>query len=1102
MACAACGQDNPASARFCSGCGAALATTLPCPRCGTANPATHRFCHDCGERLPGPLSPAAPAAPPEGERKQVTVLFADVKGSMDLAARMDPEEWGELMGRLYKLLRDGVTRFDGRVDKFTGDGIMALFGAPVAYEDHAQRACAAALHLRAELHGLPLAVRIGLHSGEVVTGPIGDDDQAPYTAVGNTVGLAQRMESIARPGAVYLSAATAALVQGYFEMADLGPADVKGVDEKVQVFELLGRGPSRTALEVAAARGFSRFVGREAEMAALDAAFVRADEGNGQVIGVVAGPGVGKSRLVHEFTESCRANGADVFAAHGLAHARSVPFVPVLEILRSQFGITDTDDPDQARAKLAATVLDLDPELTETLSLLNDFLGIGDPNHPAPAIDPEARQRQIFGTLDRLRRARSQRSVTVLLIEDLHWLDPGSAAFLENLVNGVLGARVLLITTFRPEYHAPWAHRSHYAQLPLLPLGEAATGELLGDLLGSHPSLDGVAELVRERTGGNPFYIEEVVQGLVEDGSLIGRRGSYELAHTIGDLRIPATIQAVLAARVDRLPDREKAVLQTASVAGRQFTARLLERVTGLPATELDAALQTLVEAELVYETAEYPYAEYAFKHALTEEVAYGSQLARRRATLHAAVAAALAELESDKLDERASLIAHHYELGTELLDAARWNTRAAAWAGYRNPIEAVRHWRRVRTLTDQIDPLPEAAELGTNARLALLYHLWRLGAAGEEGGVAFGDEAAMLAAELESAGGGEPTAATITGLMAFGAVQMTTDAVEEGYERCLRAVRLADQLGDRTMRAFARFSAWGLFALGRMRDATARIDELIELIGDDRSLARGMLVASPYGWSRIQKAHFGTYCGRLDQGLAMLEDVIPLLKEEEDPEQVAWAQRHWALFADLAGADPELAAERARMAVEWADEAGGVWSRIFNREGLASNHCHRSRWDEAVAVVGEALTLAGDRRIALADVPLLLSLRARAHIGAERFDRARTDAEEGVAVARRCGARGYQAQTLLQLARALVADPASPNTAMAAEPLDEAESINEALGITVFAPQIHRERANLAHALGDDATWARELRTAHDLYLAVGAPGRAAELAPLVGAL
>jgi adenylate cyclase len=341
---------------------------------------------------------------------------------------------------------------------------------------------------------------------------------------------------------------------------------------------------------------------------------------------------------------------------------------------------------------------------------------VADPDRPAPAIDAEARQRRIFGALDRLRRARSARGVTVFLLEDLHWLDPGSAAFLENLVQAVPGVRVLVVLTFRPEYHAPWAHRAHYAQLPLLPLGDAATGELLADLLGAHASVDGVSDLVRQRTGGNPFYMEEVVQGLVEDGSLVGRRGAYALAHTIGELRIPPTVQAVLAARIDRLADREKAVLQTAALIGRHFTALLVGRVSGTSGADLEAALATLVEAELIYGTALYPVPEYAFKHALTEDVAYGSQLGKRRSAVHASVAAALTELESDRLDERASLIAHHYELGGDRLEAARWNARAAGWAGHSNPVEAMRHWRRVRSLTDKLDLVPDVTELAVTA--------------------------------------------------------------------------------------------------------------------------------------------------------------------------------------------------------------------------------------------------------------------------------------------------------------------------------------------------------------------------------------------------
>ncbi len=1057
--------------------------------------------------------PEAPSRTQAAERKQVTVLFADVVDSMRLAAQMDLEEWGDLMGSFFAILRDGVTRFDGTVDKFTGDEIMAVFGAPVGYEDHARRACAAALHMREEVarygrelereRGITFAVRIGLHSGEVVAGPLGDDQKAEYTAVGNTVGLAQRIEFQAQPGSVCLSSATAALVEGYFELRDLGRLQPKGTGEPVTAFELVRLGALRTPLEVAAARGFSRFVGRDAEMAALGGAFARAAEGNGQVIGVVAGPGVGKSRLCHEFAESCRARGVDVFVAHGLAHAQSVPFVPLLEILRSQFAITDQDDDTGARAKIAGAILHLDPALDDALPLLYDFLGVPDPKRPAPAIDPEARQRQLFGAFDRLRRARSARGPVVFLIEDVHWLDPGSQAFLENLVKGVPGLRVLVVTTFRPEYRAPWAHRSHYGQLPLAPLGADASRELLGELLGSHPSLDGVAELVLDRTRGNPFFIEEVVQALVEQGSIRGRREAYELAETIGEVRIPASVQAVLAARIDRLSPRDKALLQTAAVVGRQFSRRLLSAVTGVADQDLEAALRTLVEAELIYEAAAYPEEEYTFKHALVEEVAYGSQLARRRARVHVAVAEALAALDADKLDERASLIAYHYEMGGELLEAARWNARAAGWAGFSHPVEAARHWRRVRALTGKLEQSPQAAELGMNARIMMLGFQFRLGAASEEENVPYEEEAAAVFAEAEAfaeAAGQAAVKVIVPTLYGLVCVTSGGEAIEEGYQHNAEATRLADETGDPALRAASRAPlAWALFILGRVREAAAMAADMVPIIGEDRSVGRGISITSPYAWCRMQIAHFGGYSHRLDEGLAGLERAIDLAGEEGDLETQAWAHRHCAVFADLAGADPDVAAAHALHGLQWAEEAGGAWSRIFLREGVATSHVQRRECRQAIEVVDEALTIARDRRIALANVPLLLSIRARAQIGQGDVAGARRSAEEALAVALRCGTRGYEALARLQLARAILTDPAPGDERAAATELEEALSIVETLGLRAFAPQIHLERGRLTLTTGDEAAYARELEAAHRLFLEIGAPARAEEVASLV---
>jgi class 3 adenylate cyclase len=550
MSCTSCGHQNPAGARFCGACARPLAGAAVCPVCGTANPDAQKYCNGCGRALPGAAA-AAPLREPrsytprhladrilttrtalEGERKQVTVLFADVKGSMELAEQVDPEVWHEIMDRFFVILADGVHRFEGTVNQYTGDGIMALFGAPIAHEDHAQRACWAALHLSEALRryanelrlarGLNFSVRIGLNSGEVVVGKIGDDLRMDYTAQGHTVGLAQRMEQLAEPGKVFLTEHTARLVAGFFTLRDLGESAVKGVSAPLRVYELEGVGALRTRLDVARVRGFSRFVGRTEEMASLEAALGRAVAGTGQVIGVVAEAGVGKSRLCHEFTERARAQGIAVYDAHCVAHGRMIPFLPVLELLRGYFGITDQDGDEPARRKVAGTLLLLDPALTDALPLLLDFLGVPDPERPVPRMDPEARQRQLFELTRRLVHARSRREPAVLLIDDLHWIDGASEGFVETAVEALAGTRTLFLVNFRPEYHASWTQKSYYQQLPLLPLGPEAIAELLASLLGTDPSLAGLVELIRERTGGNPFFIEEIVQSLMEAGTLQG----------------------------------------------------------------------------------------------------------------------------------------------------------------------------------------------------------------------------------------------------------------------------------------------------------------------------------------------------------------------------------------------------------------------------------------------------------------------------------------------------------------------------------------------------------------------------------------------------
>ena len=703
MRCPHCRHENRETARFCGECGASFERGAACPRCAAKNPVGQRFCDSCGERLatgegrgpardprsytPGQLVERilATRSALEGERKQVTVLFADVVDSMLLAERVGAEEWHRVLDRFFQIAAEAIHRFEGTVNQFTGDGIMALFGAPIAHEDHARRACHAALHLVDELRryagalrtrGLEFSVRMGLNSGEVVVGKIGDDLRMDYTAQGHCVGLAARMQQVAAPGSVYLTEHTARLVEGFFTLHDQGARAMKGVSAPVRVFELQGIGPLRARLDASGLRGFSRLVGRGGELAWLDHVLARATESDGQVVGVVGDAGVGKSRLCLEFVSRCRAQGIAVHEAHCPAHGSTVPMLPVRDLLRSYLALGDGDSAEAVRCKVSDQLLGLDPNFREALPLVLDLLGVPDPDTPDTSRASSGERLAAF--VRRFVPLRSANEPVVLLIDDAHWIDPASEELVRELAAAVHGTRTLLLANFRPEYRPAWLGGSHYHQLPLSPLGPEATRELLHELLGSDSSVGDLSGRIRERTGGNPFFIEEVVQALAASGSLAGERGAYRLTGPVDTLALPATVQSLLAARIDRLGEQAKHVLQAAAVMGMQFDEPLLEEVGRPGAPDLDTALGRIREAEFIYLVTPYPQPQYAFKHPLTREVAYHSLLGDQRARLHAMVAAALEKLRADRLGQYASLIAHHWEASGMRYEATRWQRRAA----------------------------------------------------------------------------------------------------------------------------------------------------------------------------------------------------------------------------------------------------------------------------------------------------------------------------------------------------------------------------------------------------------------------------------------
>jgi class 3 adenylate cyclase len=842
MHCPRCQHANDATASFCEECGTRLGART-CAACSAELKASAKFCPSCGARVGAPPGTAPErdlrACTPEhladkilqsksaleGERKQVTVLFADVKGSMELAEQLDPEVWSAIMQRFFRILADGIERFDGFVDKFTGDGIMALFGAPIAHEDHAQRACYAALHLRDTLkayadelrveQGLNFSVRMGINSGDVVVGRIGDDLRVDYTAQGLTVGLAQRMEALAEPGKAMLAGATIDIVWGYFALRDLGAMKVKGVDTPVRVAELDGVGRMRTRLDRSRARGLSKFVGRQDEMERLEAALRRSLDGDGQVVGVMAEAGSGKSRLCFEFVERCRARGITVRSCTGVAHGRAVPLQPILEFYREIFGGTPEDSDAQTRQKIAGSVAQTAPEELGSLPLLFDFMRVPDPARPAPEMAPDERRQTMMAILRRLTAARSRHEPAVLMFEDLHWFDPDSEAIVESLVDAAVNTRTLLLLNFRPEYQARWVGRTHYQQLALRPLDAAAAGELLGDWLGPDPSLAGFVDLVRERTGGNPFFMEEVVQAQIESGSLTGARGRYRLETPIESVEVPASVQSLLAARIDRLDEAGKRLLQAAAVIGDEVPETLLAQVAGLGPDALRSGVHNLVQSEFLYEATLYPESEYAFKHPLTREVAYASLLRERRRALHAEVARALELLPAESVEQRAPLLAHHWEHAGQALEAARWQARIATRLGM-NTNEAVFHWRKVTELLNAEDETPETRELLGTAYGRLVYAASRTTAPDAE-------VEALFAAALRRFGDADSREHAWT-LISYAVVRHGAGSVRQAHRLGTQALEMARRLDDRALLAAV---LWGILMIHPPRSSRTRDADL-----------------------------------------------------------------------------------------------------------------------------------------------------------------------------------------------------------------------------------------------------------------------------------
>jgi class 3 adenylate cyclase/tetratricopeptide (TPR) repeat protein len=1032
MRCPRCQAENREGRRFCADCGASF--SLACPSCGFSNEPGEKFCGGCGQPLrsvtPTPTRFRSPESYTpkhlaekvltsksalEGERKQVTVLFADVKGSMELLADRDPEDARRLLDPVLERMMEAVHRYEGTVNQVMGDGIMALFGAPVAHEDHAIRACYAALWMQdsvkdyaEEVHrtfGVPLHIRMGLNSGEVVVRAIGSDLRMDYTAVGQTTHLAARMEQMAMPGSILIPADTLRLAEGYVAVRPLGPRPVKGLEAPIEVYEITGAGTTRSRLRAAAARGLTRFVGRDDELEQLHQALERARTGHGQVVAVVGEPGVGRSRLLWEFTHSQRTQGCLILESGSVSYEKATPYLPVVDLLKTYFKIRNRRDPREIGEKVAGKLLTLDEALKPTIPSFLALLDVPVEDGQWQRLDPLQRRQRTLDALQRLLLRESQVQPLIVVFEDLQWVDSETQALLDRLIESLPTARLLLLLSYRPQYQHGWGGKTHYRQLQIGPLPPEKADELLTTLLGIDAGLQPLKRLLIARTEGNPFFMEESVRTLVETTVLGGERGNYHLAKDLEAIQVPATVQAILAARIDRLPPEEKQLLQAASVMGKEVPFILLQAIAELPEADLRRSLTHLQAAEFLYEESLFPDLRYSFKHALTHEVVYGSLLQERRRALHAQIAEAIERLYADRLIEQADQLAQH-AFGGEMWEKAvtylrQAGTRALERSAYH---EAVASFDQALAA---LQHLPETGETLTQAidlRFALRTAHWPMGEL--EKGFGYLSEAGDLASKL-----GDPRRLGWASAYMSHYLWMTGRYIE-GHVFGQRAHAIAETLGEMPLQLVANFYL-GLtsFALGEFGRAEELFRKCAPSLEDDLSRECFGLPGYPSVMSRAWLALSLAGRGEFDEGITYGREGLRMAQTLDHPFSLGVTCWGLASLYDLKGEFGQ-----ALPLLERALALSREWNLTvlapFAMEGMGYGYALSGRVAEGISFLQEALTDCEALGLGIIHSQVLVAL-GEACVLAQRLEDALAFARRALMVARERKKRGSEAWAL-----------------------------------------------------------------------------------------
>jgi class 3 adenylate cyclase/tetratricopeptide (TPR) repeat protein len=1103
MKCPRCQHETFPTMKFCGECGARLVTA--CSACGTSNAASQKFCGECGTPLDQTAAVGKFASPEsyipeylaekiltsksalEGERKQVTVLFADLKGSMELLADRDPEEARRILDPVLVRMMEAVHRYEGTVNQVMGDGIMALFGAPLAHEDHAVRACYAALRMQQSVrayadevfrsHGLPVQIRIGLNSGEVVVRTIGNDLRMDYTAVGQTTHLAARMEQLATPGTILLTPETLNLTEGYISVTARGPVPVKGLNDPLDVYEMTGVGPARTRLQAArTGRGLTKFVGRGAELEHLRQALELADKGHGQVAALVGEAGVGKSRVFYEFTHSHRTRGWLILESGAASYVKAASYLPVSDLLRAYFKISGPDNQREIREKVTGKLFTLNRALEPTLPPVLSLLDVPTDDSTWESLEPRDRRQHTLNAVKRLLLQESLVQPLVVVFEDLHWIDAETQAVLDAVVESLPAARILLLVNYRPEYGHGWGGKTYYSQLRLDTLPPESADDFLRALLGVDAALDPLKRMLTTRTEGNPLFLEESVHALVETGVLAGERGAYRLAKPVEAIEVPATVQAILAARIDRLPAQEKRLLQAASAVGKDVPLELLRAVADFGEQDLRRLLARLTAAEFLYEASLFPDPEYTFKHALTHEVAYGSLLHERRRDLHAQIVEAIERLHAERLPEHIERVAYHALRGEVWAKAVAYlrqaGLKAVARSAHRDAIvdleqslAALRH-------------LPEGREttvLAVDLRLELAFALAQ--------SARYGD----ILQRMKEA---EPLAESLNDRTRLGhvllrmaqALRLTgdyDDALRMGH----RAVAVADELGDPLLRSGTRHRLGQIyFAVGEYPRAIDLLRRSVDLLGelagtaDELGYIRGV---GPHAWLAYGLA----FLGEFKEAIPLARRALRLAESGARPGDLIVSlgtlSAIYLVRGDHLEAVPVLERGMA-LCQSW-----GIldWSPTL-KSGLAAAYAREGRVAEAIALHQRA---AEEEAQGTQGTPTTGVLRlGETYLLAHRIDDARACAERALSLSRTAGERSSEARALRLLGE-IEACGDSPDADQSERHLREALARGEELSLRPLVAHCHLGLGKLYRRTGKRQKAQEHLTTATTMYREMG---------------